>query len=394
MNQIHIILHDQDVEPGKQLSGMVALRILTPVQRVMLRVHGQEHVSFIQGNPYSNQSKVEETKTIMNFETPLGSQEGFGVGDYKLPINFTMPSGAPSSFEMEEGTSIAKITYFLIVAAGNATNQKKIIVTRKVFPWVAGRKQKLENSVKVADCLEVRTVYVSALLEKTIFQSGEILKGVGVINNLGSETQIKKINPEIFLIVEVLVHGLISKKIFTLEAKQEEGVLDGRRIENNIPLSVKINSDNLMQTTRGSMIKAKFLFKFGGLAYSSCDGNKEVKVTREIGVFKRTVQMPMGMAFKPPTQWKPQQAQAYSFSVNMNTNYPVQPMTNQAGPQLNPPKMPMSKPMSNMNQGGGYQQVKNSGRNMNAVHPGYNQRGVPNGFGQPMVQPNVPSVKF
>lgn len=115
MNQIHIILPNQDVEPGKQLSGTVALRILTPVERVMLKIQGQEYVNFKKTGtgPQAKSKMIEETKTIINFETPLGSQEGFGVGDYKLPINFTMPSGIPSSFELSEPTTMINITYFL-----------------------------------------------------------------------------------------------------------------------------------------------------------------------------------------------------------------------------------------------------------------------------------------
>lgn len=356
MNQIQLILQSQDVEPGKQLSGVLAVRIYTPIDEITLEIKGEEYVSYYP----TQECKMEKKEIIMNFETEIDPQgDLFEVGDYKFPINFTMPIDAPSSFELAKGTTIARISYFLIATAGDAQAQRKILVTRRVFPWVSGKKHKTEMERIYGFCEGDKT-FVSAEIEKTIYQAGDTLKGVGVINNLKSKTSVLGIKPEICFMLKIQLSGNVFQKIFKLEEPNiQVGMMEGQIVDQNIPISVQINVEDLVQTTRGSIIESKFIFKFGGFVHLLCGDPVVLKVSREIGVFKKNSLMLMN--FEAPNEWNPQQAQPYSFNLNLNVDYPLKPP-----PPLNPPKTGIENFVQGLKDN---HRNNNQGRNMNKNYP-------------------------
>lgn len=238
------------------------------------------------------------------------------------------------------------------------TSEQKIIVIKKKFPGVKKGEQNIGNLKFSNSCFGRNATHVSASLQNVIVQSDDPLKGLGAIDNSRSKTSITKAKSEVSLTIEALAQGEVFKEILNLGGGLEEGIIvEGKTKNTQIPISVKIFSDYLMQTTSGSLIKAKFIFKFGG--YS---GSKEVKISKEIILLESAFPT---QEFESPADWKPQEIDVHSFRVNVDGSYSLE-----AVQLVNPLQMPMSKQKN---------QVRNQGKGGNP--------------GQPMVQPNVPSIK-
>lgn len=185
MNKIDLFIQDPDVEPGSQVNGFIRLNIVNPIGGVSLRVTGGEHFKCIYMEKGEEEVMEEKGRIMDTGEVPINYEKGvFDVGSYEFPINFTMPSSIPSSFKLVTKNITALITYMVTVTAGDQKVHKPLYVTKKNFPAQENNREceKTQNLKKLHNCAN-GTVVVTAILKKKTYQVGQIVRGVGWIDN-------------------------------------------------------------------------------------------------------------------------------------------------------------------------------------------------------------------
>lgn len=355
-NDIEILLTEQEVEPGQQISGQIYLNIAMPVSNVTLRIIGEEYIKFVYyvskttGSGKRRRTKrirkvAERSCNVFDFKNPLGANQGaFGFGQYQFPINFVMPSEAPSSFEYHNGSTEGWIRYRMILSAGGDTITKNLIVTKKNFPSLSQHNRiNTAHELKCFCCIPKGNTKMNALFEKSSYCHGEVVRAIGSFDNKASKWAVSNFRTVVELTITFNA-GFRSHSERITAGACNAGRIEAGEEKNNIPLAFQLTSDEKMPTTRSTFITANYILHMEAMMDATCNCGANPISSQPIAVYKKKDPYQQAQ-FQPRGNWKPQQMQAQNFSVNMAPGFGVTPPMGQQG------QMPMPPPQLNQGMG-------------------------------------------